>query len=125
MEALGQVLVVEDDRDQREVLAEVIRDLGWDVRTVADGVEGLALLEGGLRPAIVLLDMVMPRMDGAEFLARLRDHPDRDIARTQVILMTGMPHHARALLKPYAPDGILVKPFAVRELGATLAHFSR
>ena len=121
---LGVALVVDDDREHRDIVAQAVLEAGWEVRTATDGEAALASLESAPRPTLVLLDMLMPRMDGAEVLARLRDHPDREIARVPVVIMTGMPHHARALLLPYTADGMLVKPFALKDLRATLSYFS-
>jgi len=121
---LGEALVVDDDRDHRELVAQVCQDFGWRVRVAADGQAALTSLEGGPRPSLILLDMVMPTMDGAEFLARLREHPDPSLARVPVVIMTGMPHHARSLLLPYTADGMLVKPFTLKDLRATLAYFA-
>jgi len=123
-DSLGHVLVVDDDREYREVLAQVLRDMGWAVSTAGDGEAALALLEGHEPPDLILLDMVMPNMDGVEFLGRLRNHAERELSRTPVVVMTGMPHHARLLLEPHSSDGMLVKPFSLRDLRATLAHFS-
>ena len=69
-----QVLIVEDDNDLREIYADVLRDEGWEVATASDGLEALALLEGGLKPCVAVLDLRMPRMDGWEFADRLRQN---------------------------------------------------
>ena len=70
-----QVLVVNDDPDIRETLAEVLADEGYAVHTAGDGVDALELLTAGrARPSVILLDFMMPRCDGAEFrvASRLR-----------------------------------------------------
>lgn len=123
--AMGNVLVVDDDAEYCQIVAQVLRDLGCSVRTATDGAAALALLQEPSRPDLILLDLVMPTMDGVEFLGRLRDHPDRRLARVPVVVMTGMPHHAPSLLRPYSADGLLVKPFAVRDLAAVAAQFCR
>ncbi|HTP52687.1 MAG TPA: response regulator [Anaeromyxobacteraceae bacterium] len=63
-------------------------------------------------------------MDGVEFVGRLRHREGRELCRTPVVIMTGMPYHARSLLQPNAADGMLVKPSALRDLLGTLAHFA-
>ncbi len=65
------VLVLEDDRLVRQSLTETLEHAGYRVIGAANGVEGLARL-AELRPRMILLDMVMPEMDGFEFLGRLR-----------------------------------------------------
>src|SRR5690554_107114 len=70
------VMLVEDDGLTREMMTRTIERQGWEVRCATDGVEGLALLEGGLRPGVILLDIMMPNMDGFEMLERLKGHPE-------------------------------------------------
>ena len=60
------VLVVEDDQDLRDMLADVLTDEGFDVRTAAHGELALAMLEQW-RPHVILLDLNMPVMDGWTF----------------------------------------------------------
>jgi CheY-like chemotaxis protein len=83
------VLVVEDDRATREVLGIFLRQQGYAVEEAADGREALALLHGGPRPAGIVLDLVMPRMDGYAFRAEQRR--DRDLAGIPVVVCSGAP----------------------------------
>ena len=69
------ILVVEDTLDTRESLAFILRHKGYEVRTAADGQEALEQLKAGARPDLILLDLMMPTMDGWEFTNRLRQHP--------------------------------------------------
>jgi CheY-like chemotaxis protein len=69
---MGLVLVVDDDPDNRDTLAEVLADEGYTVRAAAGGREALALLEHGLRPSVVLLDLMMPGMSGEELIEHVR-----------------------------------------------------
>jgi two-component system, chemotaxis family, chemotaxis protein CheY len=63
----GLILVVDDDSDLREVLADVLHDEGYRVLTASGAREALRLLEQGARPDLILLDMMMPEMDGRQF----------------------------------------------------------
>jgi CheY-like chemotaxis protein len=67
----ADLLVVEDDRDAAEALAEVLRDAGHRVRLALDGEEGLGLLEE-VPPDVVLLDVEMPVLTGPEMAASMR-----------------------------------------------------
>jgi CheY-like chemotaxis protein len=69
------ILVVDDDADIRDTLSEVLRNAGMVVVTAADGLEALRILRGGLSPCLVLLDLMMPIMDGYEFLEVQRSDP--------------------------------------------------
>jgi CheY-like chemotaxis protein len=74
--AKHKILVVDDDRDIREVLSETLADAGHDVVTATNGQEALEVLrEGGPAPCLVLLDLMMPVMDGYVFLERRKQDP--------------------------------------------------
>ena len=80
------ILVADDDAEVREMMAEVLAGAGFRVLTAADGEEAVELSRKH-RPALVVLDVLMPRMDGYTTLTRLRGHPStRDIP---VIVLTG------------------------------------
>ena len=66
------VLVVDDDFDIREALSDVLASEGYSVLTAADGGEALERLRGGVRPAVMLLDLMMPRVSGVEVIDALR-----------------------------------------------------
>lgn len=69
------VLVVEDDRDGNEILQEVLRHEGFEVQAAWNGVEALERLRARKGPAIVLLDLMMPVMDGFQVLEAIRVDP--------------------------------------------------
>jgi len=83
----GTVLVVDDDEDTREVVAEILRDEGFRVRTACDGSEALELAARLPHPVAILLDLVMPGMGGREVLRRLRSQPD--LANIPVCIVSG------------------------------------
>ncbi|AWV87898.1 response regulator [Bradymonas sediminis] len=70
------VMLVEDDPITREMMTRTIEREGWDLRSASDGVQGIKLLEEGLRPGVILLDIMMPNMDGFEMLKRLKAHSE-------------------------------------------------
>jgi CheY-like chemotaxis protein len=72
----GPILLVEDDRAIREALTDGLQAEGFDVVTASNGLEALRWLRGGTaRPSVVLLDIMMPVMDGYGFLAERRKDP--------------------------------------------------
>jgi CheY-like chemotaxis protein len=107
----GSLLVVEDDRDLRDVFSDTLRLEGYDVLEAVDGLDALGQLRRGVRPALVLLDLVMPRMDGRELLGAMRG--DAALAAIPVVLVTGTPprdlrDEVRAILKkPVGIDDLL------------------
>jgi CheY-like chemotaxis protein len=100
------VLVVEDDRELAGVLADALAEYGYRVECAHDGAVALARLTEQ-RPAAIILDLLMPEMDGLEFLGSRKDNSA--ISDIPVIVLTGqrgMTSKARAL----AADVVLEKP---------------
>ena len=64
MPTMADILIVDDDEDLSDTLAELLLDLGHDVRVAHDGCEGLSLLDQRTLPALVILDVEMPVLDG-------------------------------------------------------------
>ncbi|RAL20523.1 hybrid sensor histidine kinase/response regulator [Lujinxingia litoralis] len=73
---VGPVLVVEDDDATRELLIRTIRGGGWKTLGACDGLEALDFIDGGAAPSAILLDLMMPRLDGFGLLERLRRRPE-------------------------------------------------
>jgi len=71
----GTVLVIDDDPDVRAMVKATIDDVGMKATTVANGQAALDWLASHPQPALVLLDLMMPKMDGFEFLERVRQNP--------------------------------------------------
>src|SRR3954464_15074992 len=82
-----RVLVIEDEPDVREMMAVLLDAYGYRTRIASNGVEGLALLRDH-RPCLVLLDLMMPVMDGFEF--RRRQPADPTTASIPVVCLTAM-----------------------------------
>jgi CheY-like chemotaxis protein len=113
------VLIVDDDRDVRDAMVDVVQASGRQTFVAADGAEALRMLEQGPlpRPLFILLDWVMSPMNGEEFLDRLQLR--HDASRLLVVVLTAMD---RAVARDLGPTvlGVLRKPFDVEELLATL-----
>jgi len=110
----GSVLLVDDDSDVREILQMTLANEGYDVRAAGNGAEALTELSHGV-PDVVLLDMMMPVMSGAEFLAAVR--ADERYKRLPVVVVTAWPAEAESL--PGA-DAVLAKPLDVDLLMSTI-----
>jgi CheY-like chemotaxis protein len=70
------VLLVDDDPDIRDSVGDCLRDEGYEVHTAGNGQEALDRLTFGLRPSVILLDLMMPVLNGFEVLNALRGRPD-------------------------------------------------
>jgi two-component system response regulator MprA len=115
--ATRTILVVEDDAEVREVCAQVLTDEGYVVHAAPDGVSAIAQLD--CMPDVIVLDLVMPRMDGWEFMRRLRAVAGHE--HTPVLLLTATSSSGAALAGAQA---ILRKPFVVEALLRQVADLS-
>lgn len=110
----GRVLVVDDSADITAILTLTLRRAGLQVATAADGIDALAKLEAEL-PDVVLLDVMMPRMDGLETLRRIRGN-----ARTvhlPIIMLTAKAQLADKMAGfERGADDYVAKPFNPAEL---------
>lgn len=117
---VAPVLIVEDDVDVREILADLLESEGIPVRLAVNGQEGLASLRSALPlPGVILLDVMMPVMDGPTFLRELAADPA--LARVPVIVMSAahrpelrLPPGTEILRKPLQLDDLLAR---IRGLG--------
>ena len=117
-----KILLVEDDFDVREALAETLRDEGYAVECAVDGVQALDYLRSGARPGLILLDLMMPRMSGSEF--RMVQKVDPQLADLPVVLISAdgrMEEKARTL----ETHGAIKKPIDVDELLSTVERFNK
>jgi CheY-like chemotaxis protein len=98
------VLIVDDDDDVRETLRACLEEEGFSVRTARNGLEAMALLGNGTPPGLILLDLMMPEMNGWEVLEQLRS--DQARAAIPVAVMSGS-HRGEVR----AADYVIPKPF--------------
>lgn len=115
-----KLLIVDDDRDIREVMGAMLETEGYEVELAEHGLDALARLDS-FEPDLVLLDVRMPVMDGAEFVRRLRE---RTAAPPPIVLMSAYADlHATAaelgiahvLQKPFGLDHLFEKVGALTE----------
>jgi two-component system phosphate regulon response regulator PhoB len=113
---MTRVLVVDDDPVIADLVAFRLTRLGLDVSVETDGQAGLAAARE-LRPDLVVLDWMMPRMNGLEMCAALRADPDEALSRTPVLLLTAKAQEPD-LERGFAAGATdyIVKPFSPREL---------
>lgn len=117
----GMVLVVEDDEDIAQLLCYSLRKKRVLVATAHDGLTAFALVEQ-LRPSLVLLDVMLPCLDGHEVCRLIRSHPDRDLAGIPVLMLSalGGPQDIEKGLELGA-NAYIAKPYSVKDVvNATL-----
>jgi CheY-like chemotaxis protein len=115
------VLIVEDDDDIRRSLGELLEDDGYQVITACDGREGLERLELG-RPCLIVLDILMPRMNGLEFLAAVKADPER--ADIPIVAMTAGDGATEAGLTRAGAARLLTKPLKLDRLLAVVGELA-
>lgn len=121
--SISQVLVVEDDRDIRETVAEVLEEEGYQVRSAENGRDALDyLLAAGKLPDVILLDLMMPVMDGWTFWSELQTDVKLAALPIVVISADASVHEKAARLHPVA---CLRKPVSVDELLSVVAPYRR
>jgi two-component system response regulator MprA len=120
--AAPRVLVVDDERAVRESLERALALHGFEVVTTAEGLEALRVIQGDAPPAVIVLDILMPGLDGLQLTRRLR----ADARQTPILLLTArdqVEHRVEGL--ETGADDYLVKPFALDELVARLRALLR
>jgi CheY-like chemotaxis protein len=106
------VLVVDDDEAVREAMTAVLETEGFHTAGAADGQEAIELLRRGLRPCLILLDLMMPRLDGESF--RRLQLGDARLAHVPVIVFSARPD-AEQVARAVGAIGALSKPFDIED----------
>jgi two-component system phosphate regulon response regulator PhoB len=111
---MKKILVVEDADEISELIAFKLRGAGYDVYTAADGEAGVATARS-IRPDLVLLDWMMPRLNGLDAAAAMRADPE--LANVPIIMLTAKGQE-RDVQRGFTVgvDDYIVKPFSPREL---------
>ncbi len=104
------VLIVDDDAGIRSALIGVFHEVDLSVLSARDGGMALELLQGGLVPSVILMDMVMPEMDGRATIAAIRADPE--LGHLPIVAMTGASDVSALAVcavvrKPFNADDVL------------------
>ena len=115
-EHFASVLLVEDDKDIRDAMSALLESEGYTVLTAGNGEEALRILDRG-QPCVVLLDLMMPVMSGAELLEVVRQ--DAALARVPIVVVSAWPEEASRLNGTCA---FVKKPIDLAELLSVVAQ---
>jgi CheY-like chemotaxis protein len=115
------ILIVDDDEDIRDVIALVLGSEGYRAIGAADGQEALERIRANGPPALVLLDLMMPRMSGPDFAYALRH--DAALASIPIVILSG-DATASAIAESLGARGCLLKPVELDKLVGTVAELA-
>lgn len=114
-----RVLVVDDDEDMQALLQTVLEGQDYQVVTAEDGLVALQELEKAT-PDLIVLDLMMPRMDGYAFAEELRR---RGLQSTIPVIVLSADVNAKQNADQLGADSYITKPFDVRDLLGEISHF--
>jgi CheY-like chemotaxis protein len=110
---MKRILVVDDEPTIRELVAEAFREAGYCVDTAAHGAEALQLIHAGPPPHAIVLDLMMPRLDGTGFVELMRLNPR--LASVPVVLVTAA-YGATTAAERIGARACITKPFELDHL---------
>jgi len=118
MTAAGLILVIDDDADIRSTIADILGDAGYEVQAAANGRAALDLLKTSRAPALILLDLMMPELDGWGFMAALEQELP-ELAAVPVVIFSA---HGEAGVAATSLEvvGFVKKPIGLTELLAAV-----
>lgn len=115
----GYILLVDDDPELRQSLVDLLEDEGHRTRTASSGREALQILGGPELPRLILLDLMMPDLNGWQFCELQRQDPR--LASVPVLVVTA----ARSLAQTPPGVDVLFKPFSLEEVLEKVARLAR
>lgn len=119
------ILVIEDDAQIRKVVESYLRQAGYRVLTAADGPTGLTLAQQE-KPTLLVLDLMLPGLDGWEITRRLRSQSDPALAQLYILMLTARVEETERIVGlELGADDYVTKPFSPRELVARVRAVMR
>lgn len=116
-----RILVVEDDTSIRELLVELLESEGYEVSSAVNGLEGIRHLQNNLKPDLILIDLMMPVMDGYTFRT---EQLKNDLWSTIPTVVMSAEANAKEKMKSFNITAFLSKPVELDTILKTVASFS-
>lgn len=113
------ILIVDDDIDLRETMRDLLTDEGYSVAEASDGAVAMRYLLSHARPELILLDLMMPNMDGVQFRGEQTRHPE--LAKIPTVLLTASMHNEAT--RAARADLVLLKPVRLEPLLEVVARY--
>ena len=112
----GRILIVEDEEDMIQLLDFRLKKEGYQTLVAANGRKACTLVES-FQPDCVLLDILLPEMDGWQVCQFIRSHPEPSLSTTPVIMLTAIgDQNAKMRGLELGADGYIAKPYAMQEV---------
>lgn len=112
------ILIVDDDADTRILVQSVLISQGFTVETAAGGQEALNKLKEGLKPAMMIVDIMMPEMSGYDLIVHLKQRPETQNIPLMMLTAKDQPEDLIRGYKDYGVEYYITKPFTTRQLVA-------
>lgn len=114
------VLLIDDERAYSEVIRDALQSYGIEVRLAHNAMEALEVYQDKV-PDLILLDVMMPEIDGLTLLKWLREHSEKDRVPIHIVSAKAQEKDRDAAIKAGA-DGFMAKPFTMEELKELIAR---
>jgi DNA-binding response OmpR family regulator len=113
------IMIVDDDPDIRDLMKIFLEADGYHVHLAADGTDALEQLHAGVHPSLILLDLMMPRMDGEQFMKEIRG---TRFSKIPIVVISGH-STVRKKTREFEAAAFLMKPVEFNELLKTVRRF--
>jgi CheY-like chemotaxis protein len=123
MTSCSTILVIEDDEPIRDAICYAIESAGYNVISAGDGKAGLEMLEHAKKPCLILLDLMLPIMNGWEFFEIIRSDPRNALATIPVVITSAA--GAGAVTAAQKADGYIKKPIDIDRLYEVVGKFCK
>lgn len=115
---IRRIMIVDDDKEIRETLVDLLTQEGFEVVEASDGVDALDRLSKGAHPNLILLDLMMPKMDGWKFHGEIQK--DSKLAAIPIVVMTAAGQKSSSSIPA---KGVLHKPFTLDTVVDMISRF--
>lgn len=120
---MGRVLIIDDEPTITMILKEVLMDEGYEITTAINGLNGLEVLQRQLIPDIIIIDLLMPRMGGRDFIITIRSKPE--FADIPILLITGAIPNPQDFPPENSYQDIIYKPFDIEDVLAKVNSIAK
>ena len=110
-----KILIIEDDKFLRELISRKLSDEGFNIQEAVDGEEGLKKIKEG-KPDLILLDLILPSIDGFEVLSRMKEDPGVSAIPVIILSNLGQKEEVERGLKLGAADYLIKAHFTPGEI---------